>query len=495
MKSKVLIISAIMVLSQTLYGQNIDDALRYSQSFYQGTARFNGMSGAFTALGGDLSAIPLNPASTSLIRGFEFAVTPQLVNNNFTTTFTQKTSEVSSNISLGQIGFVTTADFGKGSGLRSLSFSYSYNKTNDFNTRAVIEGTSTESSIADYWASQAYGHKTWELADNTAGGYMAYETFLIDTVSTYYDRYESVFSVYGETGYAYGQKTKRIIDNSGSSGEHTFAFGASIGDKLYLGASIGLATISYTGHYQHSEVDEANNLPLFGSLTYVDHFEDEGTGVNFKIGAILRPVDFVKLGLSFHSPTAYNIDEYYYATLNSNVDYYNTGSDEPWAVSKDGTYYNYNLRTPARINAGLAVQLGSAAIVSADYEYVDYSNAKFRDGSDGVSYDIENEDIKSELRSTGNLRLGAEYRLGALYLRGGYRYYGSPFKANTLNENRDYSGYSVGLGYRQRGFYFDFAYSGLISSEQYMMYPDDYLDPVAIDNNKKTFSATLGIKF
>jgi len=496
MKNKIILITAIILLSQTLKGQTLDDALRYSQSFYQGTARFNAMGGAFTALGGDLSAIPLNPASASLIRSVEFALTPQLSFNNTKTYFTNPTTDYASKVSLSQIGFASSLNLGSGSGLKGLTFSYSYNKTNIFNMRAVIDGTSTESSMADYWAADSYNINKGDLADYTSGGYMAYQTYLIDTISGYNDRYASVFSVYGdEPAYVYGQRTKRIIDNSGNSGEHTIAFSANIGDKLYLGTSIGLTDISYTGHYQHSEWDEANNIPLFGGFTYTDHFEDDGTGVNFKVGAIFRPVESVKLGLSFHSPTVYNIDEYYYSGLTSEVDYFNIGVDEQWDIQTEGTYYSYKLRTPSRINAGVAIQIGSSAIVSADYEFVDYSNAKMSKGSDGYTFSNENDDIKSTLKNTGNLRLGAEYRLGALYMRGGYRYYGSAFRDETLNKGRDYSGYSLGLGYRQKGVYFDFAYSALMSSEKYMMYPDEYLDPLTIESTNNNFTATLGFKF
>ena len=40
-----------------VYSQNINDALNYADNSYQGTARFNSMSGAFGSVGGNLSAI------------------------------------------------------------------------------------------------------------------------------------------------------------------------------------------------------------------------------------------------------------------------------------------------------------------------------------------------------------------------------------------------------------------------------------------------------
>ncbi|MEZ4999044.1 MAG: hypothetical protein R2758_16900 [Bacteroidales bacterium] len=57
----------------------------------------------------------------------------------------------------------------------------------------------------------------------------------------------------------------------------------------------------------------------------------------------------------------------------------------------------------------------------------------------------------------GNLRLGAEIRMGPLYLRGGYSYQGSPFVSGSLNEENTSNSYSAGLGYRQNKFYLDVA--------------------------------------
>ncbi|MCC6182952.1 MAG: hypothetical protein IT237_14075, partial [Bacteroidia bacterium] len=71
MKSKLLI--GILFLSSTFlaHAQNEVDALRYSQPFINGTARFNSMGGAFTALGGDMTSINQNPAGLAVYRSNE----------------------------------------------------------------------------------------------------------------------------------------------------------------------------------------------------------------------------------------------------------------------------------------------------------------------------------------------------------------------------------------------------------------------------------------
>lgn len=62
------IIFTILGLASILhsYAQNVSDALRYSTDNTQGTARFKSMSGAFGALGGDMSALSINPAGAAI---------------------------------------------------------------------------------------------------------------------------------------------------------------------------------------------------------------------------------------------------------------------------------------------------------------------------------------------------------------------------------------------------------------------------------------------
>ena len=75
MKCKLKLFLIVMLTSCCgIYSQNISDALNYSSNSYQGTARFNSMGGAFGALGGDLSAIAINPASSAILNDGHFSL-------------------------------------------------------------------------------------------------------------------------------------------------------------------------------------------------------------------------------------------------------------------------------------------------------------------------------------------------------------------------------------------------------------------------------------
>lgn len=489
MKKAGLILIFVSAIFLNGYSQNVDDAIRYSQVFYSGTARFMSMGGAFTALGGDLSAISLNPAGIGVFRSFELSLTPQLYYNNTSSRWnSSSSSDFRYNFNLNQIGVV--ANLIPNNDKFSLNAAYSFNRTNNFNENTIISGISNNSSMADYWVSRA--NDTYYKDLRGAAG-IAYDAWLIDTISgSGASQYATTFSAYGtNTNSTYGQTIKRVITNEGYTGEHAFSLGGNFANKFFLGATIGISKLKYTGHYQHVESDNNNVINDFKNFTYTDHFEADGTGYSVKIGTIIKPVEFIRIGLAVHSPVFYRINEYFYDNVTSAFD-----NNDKYEFSNDPLRYKYSLMTPFRVLAGVAFQIKKLAIISADYEFVDYKMAKFSKASDSYDYSNENQGIKDILKSTSNLRLGAEFRISNIYLRGGYSYYGKAFNPNEANKNLDYNALSLGIGMRQQNFYFDLAYTALSGTSQYYMYNDPgYLQAATIKTIKNTFVTTLGFKF
>ena len=63
---KKIIFAFIAITSMAMEAQTINDAVRYSTGDLTGTARFRAMSGAFGALGGDLSSLDVNHAGSAV---------------------------------------------------------------------------------------------------------------------------------------------------------------------------------------------------------------------------------------------------------------------------------------------------------------------------------------------------------------------------------------------------------------------------------------------
>jgi len=492
MKRIGLFILALLSMFTVVKAQNVDDALRYSQSFYGGTARFMSMGGAFTALGGDISSLSQNPAGLGVFRSSELTITPQLFQTKTTAGFNGNYSDKLYNFNLNQAGIVSNLISNNNeTGLITLNIGYSFNKTNNLNQTILIRGVSNSSSMADYWAAQANGSTKPNLSDNA---WMANHTWLIDTLSGSGTSYGTVFSNYGDNPPSvYGQTVQRIITNEGYTGEHAISVGGNYSNKIFFGATFGISTLRYTSHYEHLESTNQALPSQFQNFTYTDHFEEKGTGYSLKLGVIIKPIEALRIGLAFHSPTWYRINDYAYSDLTSN---FTDGGH--YEASIDPLRFNYALATPFRVLSGVAVQIQKFALLSADYEFVDYSTAKFSETGDGYDYSVKNMAIRNSLKSASNVRLGAEFRLNKLYLRTGYGYYGKAFKSGEDNSNLDYSSISLGAGFREQNISIDFAYTNFRYSQTYFLYPVDMgIDPAAANLNtiRNMFTLTLGYKF
>jgi hypothetical protein len=497
MKRLSLLIFVFFLLITGAAAQNVDDALRYSQIFYGGTARSIGMGGAFTALGGDISCLSQNPAGLGVYRSSELTVTPQLFQIKTTSGYNGvSTSGNLSNFNLGQIGIVANLIANsKETGLITLNLGYSFNKTNTLSQNIVIQGVSNTSSMADYWA--ALGNKgggTYYKDLQGAEG-IAFDTWIMDTITGSGGKsYGTVFSNYGDNPASiYGQTERRLVTNEGYIGEHAFSIGGNYSNKLFFGATLGITTLRYTSDYEHLESTDVAMPSQFQSFTYTDHYEDKGTGYTIKLGAIYKPVDAVRIGLAFHSPTWYKINEYYYNDITS---HFTDGSQ--YESSNPPSRFSYALATPFRVLTGVGVQIQKFALLSADYEYVDYSTASFSQTGDGYDYSAKNLEIKNSLKATNNIRFGAEFRLSNVYLRTGYGFYGKPFKSGQDNANLEYNTLSFGAGIREQNISIDFAYTNYKYSQNYFLYPVNAgIDPAVANLNtmKNMFTLTLGYKF
>ena len=65
---RILIVSICLAAAASLYGQTADVAVLLSQEQTEGSARTMAMGNAFTALGGDIGAISVNPAGSAVMR-------------------------------------------------------------------------------------------------------------------------------------------------------------------------------------------------------------------------------------------------------------------------------------------------------------------------------------------------------------------------------------------------------------------------------------------
>jgi len=495
MKKIYIILTVMLSISTWSFSQNVDDALRYSQVFYYGTARFTSMGSAFTALGGDISTLSQNPAGIGIFRSSEITITPQLFYINTISNFKSNSAEdYIYDFNLSQAGVVINLiNKNSESGLVTLNVGYSFNKTNNFNQSILIEGIGDKSSMADYWSEISEGFYSDELESYVPDAFLGWKTWVIDTLPGYFDLYGTVYSNYGEDPEStYDQRIKRFISHKGYTGEHAFSVGGNWSNKLYFGATVGLTRLNYAYHYEHMESTDYDLASRFSSFNYSYYCDNVGTGYTFKLGTIYKPIEILRIGFSFHSPTFFRISE----TISDNISSYFSDVTLPYEASNSAQGFDYALTTPFRITLGAALQVKKIALLSAEYEYVDYRTARFSETGDNYNYSIKNQEIKNSLKSGNNLRLGAEVRLNKIYLRGGYSLYGTAWKGQDLNDGLDYDAVSLGIGFREQNVSLDFGFSRLTNPVNYILY-DSLLETAMSDMSvaRNIFNVTFGYKF
>ncbi len=102
-------------------------------------------------------------------------------------------------------------------------------------------------------------------------------------------------------------------------------------------------------------------------------------------------------------------------------------------------------------------------------------------------------------RMAFNARIGGELKFKTIMVRGGFNYMGSPYQKSQLPQGSKVSRMipSLGLGYRDKGYFVDLTYSHLIGNDfhvPYLLTGNNY--PYA--NNKFSNGqvvATIGFKF
>ncbi len=499
MKKSALLIFVLAAALNAAYAQNIDDALRYSQIFYNGTARFNSMGGAFTALGGDVSSLNQNPAGLGIFRSSEISVSPQLFNFRSKSSFNNSVNDdFLYNFNLGQAGVVLNlVNRQAATGLITLNFGYSFSRTNNFEETTEIAGKSKGSSLLDHWAEKVDGIVDTTLVDNlnVADAYLAWYTWLLDPISGTDDTYATAYTNYGRYSADYGKNMTRIVTNTGNTGEHAFSLAANYSNKLFIGAALGITRVEYESSYEHSERSDSVLASGFSDFNYSYYYRNWGTGYSLKLGLIFKPIEPLRIGVSFQSPTLFRISEY----LNDNIVSHVEGKENT-TKENEASWFKYSLTTPFRASLGVAYQVKKLGVISADYEFVDYGMAKFTTvGNDDYDYTEKNQAIKNSLKSTSNIRVGAEARFNRLYLRGGYGYYGRAYKTGDINDNLFYNSYSGGIGFRDQNISVDFGFTRISNTEKFVLYStENTADDTPISNNnynRNIFTVTFGYKF
>ncbi|MBO4771488.1 MAG: hypothetical protein J5595_02995 [Bacteroidales bacterium] len=489
---KIIIAVGILGIAMSATAQNEYDALRFSQTFQQGTARSAAMGGAFGALGGDISVTSINPAGMSIYRGADVCLTPMVYNNNIKSTLNDREDEDSKfGMKFASVGMVMGNDRGKTTGFTNFAWGITYNRLNDFSTNEKLGAYNNSSSMLDCWKAKANGRNPDDLSMFTTG--LAYDAELMfDSTVNGTLRYFTPHDVEwgdGATG-GYGEYQSRTVTQKGGIGTWDFAISGAYNDMFFFGASLGVQTVNYKYTSRYKEEDKDGTLP-YDSWSFNERLKINGGGINLKLGFIVKPVQFLRFGAAFHTPTVYSLTDKYYTTVEDYFKFNNFHSEK----LSDNNSIQYDLVTPMKGILSAAFIVPGYGLVSFDYESVNYSKAKFQnDDFDEEEFTVENDAIKAKFQKTNNFRVGLEGLAGPVSIRAGYAMYGNPYKFVSGNKQRQIL--SFGLGFKgSEDFYFDITGTYHIYQTDAVLYEwADRMQKFSYDNRYLNVLLTVGVK-
>ncbi|MEM0932976.1 MAG: outer membrane protein transport protein [Bacteroidota bacterium] len=433
--------------------QNINDVLRYSIEETQGTARFQAMGGAFGALGGDFSAIQVNPAGSAVFNFSEFSITGSNYNRDNEVLFGNSLNSTDINsVELNQVGGVFVFK-SSDSPWKKLALAFNYDQVRNFDNEFFASGNTVQ-GIDNYFLNFAQGVELGPLRVQdgefiedayldigSSLGFGAQQAFLgfqaglieptidDDTNTAYFSN-----ALYDSVNQEYIQST------SGYNSKFTLNFAGQYQESLYIGAAVNFHSVLFEQLTLLDENGYDPDSPV--QFTTFDNFlRTEGYGFSFSVGAIAKLNEAIRIGGSYQSPTWYELTDDTSQRINSTLAVSDINFIDFNIVN---LFEDYSIKTPSKITGSAAVVFGKDGLISFDYGYQDFSQAELTPNLD-PSFAAENDFIANTLGVVNSYRIGGEFRIDQVSLRGGYRYEESPYENGEIIG--DLIGYSGGIGY------------------------------------------------
>jgi hypothetical protein len=435
-----------------VFAQDVRDLVRFSETQIFGSARFEAMGGSFGALGADLSSASINPAGfgrySSSAFGFAFQNTSILNRATFNENETQNSLN---SFKMNNLGFVFTNDVSENNkGFVFKQFGFSYNRIQNFKDNysysgqqfyslldhfsAIADQVSPNDIYFNFPFSSALAWDTYAIDENGSGGYIPRLNDATDVIH------------------------RRTVVNSGGMSEYNFTLSGNYMNKLYIGGNLGFKKANYEENYVHHEIATNSEGMSLDSFQYEYNLRTKGSGANLKIGIIYLPIQSVRLGLSLHTPTFFELTDNFSADM---ISYH-----KDFTYSIDPSYkpvgeYKYRLRTPTKLVSSFAFVFGTRGCINADFEVINYKWAHLKTTKDldfeAYDYSQINQEARPQLRTAVNMRVGGEINFNnQFFLRGGIAIYPSAYD-RQVNPAKGTQIYSGGFGFKWKNNSFDLA--------------------------------------
>lgn len=511
---KKIILSLLALGAHFTYAQetNISDALRYGVENLNGTARYRAMGGAFGAVGGDLSALNVNPAGSSIFNNNQAAVSATSFNiYNNANYFGTSLKSNDNTLDINQLGAVFVfKDQSAKSGWNKFTLGLNYEKVSHLDNTINSKGTNPFHSMGDYFLNKAQGIDVSYLETQPGESIGSLYNYLGENYN-----FDAQQAMLGYQGYVFDEDTstaatndywtnvptggnyyhRNSITSKGYNGKFTANLSGSYMDRLYIGMNLNFMFTDYTR--TSSLYESNNNLPYSsGNTLLAAQFDNQlytyGSGFSMSFGTIYKLKNNSRIGFSYETPTWYRLNDELTQKLQTLKTDGTAESNINVNPGLTNVYPTYKIQTPSKLTGSFAYVFGKNALLSIDYIYKDYANTKFKPTNDGL-YNYLNNTMKNVLSDNYELRLGGEYKIKQWSLRAGYRFEQSPYKNDYVMG--DLSAYSGGLGYNFGGSRLDLSYTNEHRNYNQYLLTSGLNDSARIRNYNNNVTLTYVINF
>ena len=492
----------------TLPAQNLDLVHIITQENISGNARFEAMSGAFGALGGNLSAIHINPAASAVFNSNQFGLSTstQSTTNN-TSYFGTSTPTENRNSKLNQIGGVLILKNNNTDvAWKKIAFGFNAQMQSSYNNTIQISGTNSNNGLDTYFLDYAAGKDgsvfglndeetvrgVYQFFGESAGYGFEYQQAFLGYQGYIFDYSEEEGLFVSNAIYSSVQHNHKI-QTSGDKWDMAFTISGQYNDWLYLGANMNISGIEYRQISLTTESGYDADSPM-REIYFQNDLYTYGGGVSLQFGAIATPNKNIRLGASYKSPTWYSLkDEFsqFLETKSNDADG-NSFNDVLDLTNTVNVYDDYTIKTPSELRGSLAYIFGTRGLISFGYTLKNYQNTHIGPNDNDVFIAL-NDQINQSWTSVSSYRIGGEYRQGGVSLRVGYHLEESPYSNTSILGDR--SGYSLGIGFNFKSSVINLS---LLNSEQrrsHQLYDTGLVNRASNDIDLQQFTVSWNFKF
>lgn len=393
------IILAVALLPLSVSAQSVTEVMEYGYGGQGYGARALAMGQAFVPIADDYSALYWNPAGLGQISKGNFYIEAsgsQFQNGaSFQNQFLTGDKTF---INIKALGFVLPFPVNRG----SFVLAGGYQQRKDFNNYLMFSGMNSQSNSLG-----------WIVGDD----------------DTFYPFDSNV------------QQTERVF-TEGGLGEYTLGGSVAVSPNLLLGASLYYRNGDYKYAFNFFQEDVLNNYNAypgnFSSYSLHQEINAKIEGWSAKFGAMLRLLDYIRIGATVEIPNTFQISEEY--SENDKLTYDDGYSDE---TRYEPGSWDYEISYPWKYSAGVAL-VTNYWTLSASADYTDISQARYAvpDGQnlsmDNLDLLAENHQIAKSFRPHRSLQAGFQLQPSDDWpiLRTGYRILESPLQNSSANDTR-----------------------------------------------------------